>query len=44
LEQVPASCDTPESFSSVIDVNLSGTFWMAQACAPVMPPGSSIVN
>ena len=41
---VPASCDTPESFSSVIDVNLSGTFWMAQACAPVMPPGSSIVN
>jgi NAD(P)-dependent dehydrogenase (short-subunit alcohol dehydrogenase family) len=41
---VPASCDTPESFSSVVDVNLSGTFWMAQACAPVMPPGSSIVN
>jgi NAD(P)-dependent dehydrogenase (short-subunit alcohol dehydrogenase family) len=33
---VPASCDTPESFSRVIDVNLSGTFWMAQACAPVM--------
>ncbi len=30
---VPASCDTPESFSSVIDVNLSGTFWMAQACS-----------
>ncbi len=41
---VPASRETPEGFDGVIDVNLGGTFWMAQACAPAMPPGSSIVN
>ena len=41
---VPASRETPESFRQVIDVNLSGTFWMAQACAPLMPRGSAIVN
>lgn len=40
----PASRETPEAFRQVIDVNLSGTFWMAQACAPLMPPGSAIVN
>ena len=34
---VPASRETPESFRQVIDVNLLGTFWMAQACAPLMP-------
>jgi NAD(P)-dependent dehydrogenase (short-subunit alcohol dehydrogenase family) len=36
--------ETPEQFRQVIDVNLNGTFWMAQACAKVMAPGSSIVN
>ncbi|MEV4137212.1 SDR family oxidoreductase [Dactylosporangium sp. NPDC049742] len=41
---VPASKDTPDSFRQVIDVNLNGSFWMAQACARVMPAGSSIVN
>ena len=41
---VPASRETVEGFRSVIDVNLSGAFWMAQACAGVMRPGSSIVN
>ncbi len=41
---VPASRETPEQFRSVIDVNLNGCFWMAQACARVMRPGSSIVN
>jgi len=41
---VPALQETPEEFRSVIDVNLLGTFWMAQACARVMSPGSSIVN
>lgn len=41
---VPASRETPESFRAVIDVNLNGTFWMAQECARVMQPGSSIVN
>ncbi|MGP3910364.1 SDR family NAD(P)-dependent oxidoreductase [Nonomuraea sp. 10N515B] len=41
---VPAVRETPEEFRQVIDVNLHGTYWMAQACARVMPPGSSIVN
>lgn len=41
---VPATRETPEQFRSVIEVNLSGCYWMAQACARVMPPGSSIVN
>jgi NAD(P)-dependent dehydrogenase (short-subunit alcohol dehydrogenase family) len=36
--------ETPETFRRVIDINLNGTFWMAQACARVMKPGSSIVN
>jgi NAD(P)-dependent dehydrogenase (short-subunit alcohol dehydrogenase family) len=36
--------ETQEGFRRVIDINLNGTFWMAQACARVMPPGSSIVN
>ncbi|HEX3826506.1 MAG TPA: SDR family oxidoreductase [Sporichthyaceae bacterium] len=41
---VPASKETVDGFRSVIDVNLNGAFWMAQAAAAVMPPGSSIVN
>ena len=41
---VPASRETPEQFRSVIDVNLNGCYWMAQACARVMQPGSSIIN
>jgi NAD(P)-dependent dehydrogenase (short-subunit alcohol dehydrogenase family) len=41
---VPATRETPEQFRSVIDVNLNGCYWMAQACARVMAPGSSIVN
>ncbi|MFI6477295.1 SDR family NAD(P)-dependent oxidoreductase [Nonomuraea sp. NPDC050663] len=41
---VPALKETPEEFSRVVEVNLHGTFWMAQACAKVMRPGSSIVN
>jgi NAD(P)-dependent dehydrogenase (short-subunit alcohol dehydrogenase family) len=28
----------------VIDINLNGCYWMAQACGRVMQPGSSIVN
>jgi NAD(P)-dependent dehydrogenase (short-subunit alcohol dehydrogenase family) len=43
-EAKPALKETPDEFRSVIDVNLNGTFWMAQACARVMRPGSSIVN
>jgi NAD(P)-dependent dehydrogenase (short-subunit alcohol dehydrogenase family) len=41
---IPASRETPDAFRQVIDVNLNGSFWMAQACARVMPAGSSIVN
>ncbi|WP_248960297.1 SDR family NAD(P)-dependent oxidoreductase [Sphaerisporangium perillae] len=41
---VPALRETPEEFRQVIDINLNGAYWMAQACAKVMRPGSSIVN
>ena len=41
---VPATRETPDEFERVIDINLNGCYWMAQACARVMRPGSSIVN
>src|SRR5689334_2435158 len=41
---VPATRETPEQFRSVVDVNLNGCYWMAQACGRVMQPGSSIIN
>ncbi|MBW8481683.1 glucose 1-dehydrogenase [Actinomadura sp. PM05-2] len=41
---VPASRETPEQFRSVIELNLNGAYWMAQAAGRVMQPGSSIVN
>ncbi|GAA3249903.1 hypothetical protein GCM10017691_61290 [Pseudonocardia petroleophila] len=41
---VPALKETPEQFRRVVAVNLEGAYWMAQACARVMEPGSSIVN
>jgi len=41
---VPATRETPEQFRQVIDVNLNGAYWMAQACGRVMGRGSSIVN
>jgi NAD(P)-dependent dehydrogenase (short-subunit alcohol dehydrogenase family) len=41
---VPATRETPEQFRRVIDINLNGSYWMAQACGRVMQPGSSIVN
>ncbi|MGH3361989.1 MAG: SDR family NAD(P)-dependent oxidoreductase [Nocardioides sp.] len=41
---VPATRETPEQFRSVIDVNLNGCYWMAQACGRVMQPGSSVIN
>ena len=40
----PATRETPDQFRSVIDINLSGSYWTAQACGKVMQPGSSIVN
>jgi NAD(P)-dependent dehydrogenase (short-subunit alcohol dehydrogenase family) len=41
---VPALRETPEEFRDVVEVNLLGAYWMAQACARVMEPGSSIIN
>ncbi|WP_431238392.1 SDR family NAD(P)-dependent oxidoreductase [Mycolicibacterium aichiense] len=41
---VPATRETPEQFRKVVDVNLNGSYWMAQACGRVMQPGSSIIN
>lgn len=40
----PATRETPEQFHAVIDVNLNGSYWMAQACGRVMQPGSSVIN
>lgn len=41
---VPATRETPEDFRKVVDVNLNGSYWAAQACGRVMEPGSSIIN
>jgi NAD(P)-dependent dehydrogenase (short-subunit alcohol dehydrogenase family) len=41
---VPATRETVEQFTSVIDLNLNACYWMAQNCARVMQPGSAIVN
>ena len=41
---VPATRESVEQFTDVIDVNLNGCYWMAQACGKVMQPGSAIVN
>jgi NAD(P)-dependent dehydrogenase (short-subunit alcohol dehydrogenase family) len=40
----PAVRETPGQFRQVIDINLNGSYWLAQACGRVMQPGSSIVN
>jgi NAD(P)-dependent dehydrogenase (short-subunit alcohol dehydrogenase family) len=41
---VPATREDPDDFRRVIDVNLCGSYWMAQACARAMSDGGSIVN
>jgi NAD(P)-dependent dehydrogenase (short-subunit alcohol dehydrogenase family) len=41
---VPATRETPSEFREVIDINLNGCYWMAQACGRVMQPGSAIIN
>lgn len=40
----PALGQPPQDFTRVIDINLNGCAWMAQAAARVMQPGSSIIN
>jgi NAD(P)-dependent dehydrogenase (short-subunit alcohol dehydrogenase family) len=42
--EAPAEEETEEHFASIVDLNLHGTFRMAQACARVMEHGSSIIN
>lgn len=41
---VPATRETPEQFREVVDLNLNGSYWMAQGCGRVMQPGSAIIN
>lgn len=41
---VPATSETPEQFRNVIDVNLMGSYWMAQAFARAAKSGGVIVN
>ena len=41
---VPATRETPEQFRSVLDVNLFGAYWMAQAFAKANTNGGAIVN
>ena len=40
----PALHESAARFEQVMMVNVAGSFWMAQACAPHMPRGSAIVN
>jgi len=41
---VPALHESPEQFRAVIDLNLMGAYWTAQAAATAMTSGGSIVN
>jgi NAD(P)-dependent dehydrogenase (short-subunit alcohol dehydrogenase family) len=41
---VPGTRETPEQFRSVVDINLNGCYWMAQAFARAASDGGSIVN
>jgi NAD(P)-dependent dehydrogenase (short-subunit alcohol dehydrogenase family) len=41
---VPATRETPDQFRQVIDINLNGSYWMAQAAARAMKDGGAIVN
>ena len=41
---VPSTKETPEQYKAVIDVNLFGAYWMAQAFAKANETGGSIIN
>ncbi len=41
---VPALSESPEQFRAVLDLNLMGAYWTAQAAAAAMTSGGSIVN
>jgi NAD(P)-dependent dehydrogenase (short-subunit alcohol dehydrogenase family) len=40
----PATRETPEQFRKVIDINLNGQYWMAQAFGRAATEGGAIVN
>jgi NAD(P)-dependent dehydrogenase (short-subunit alcohol dehydrogenase family) len=40
----PATRETPEQFRKVIDINLNGQYWMAQAFGRAVTHGGSIIN
>ena len=41
---IPSTRETPEQFRGVLDVNLMGAYWMAQAFARANKDGGAIVN
>jgi NAD(P)-dependent dehydrogenase (short-subunit alcohol dehydrogenase family) len=41
---IPALSESPDQFRAVLDVNLMGAYWTAQAAAGAMTAGGSIVN
>jgi NAD(P)-dependent dehydrogenase (short-subunit alcohol dehydrogenase family) len=41
---IPALRESPEEFQGVMEVNLNGCYWMAQAAAARMEHGGAIVN
>ena len=41
---VPATRETPDEFRAVIDINLNGAYWMAQAAGRRIGRGGSIIN
>jgi NAD(P)-dependent dehydrogenase (short-subunit alcohol dehydrogenase family) len=43
-EYNPATEDPPDHFRRVVDLNLMGSYWMAQSVGRVMAPGSSVIN
>ena len=40
----PATRETPDEFRKVIDINLNGSYWMAQACGRAMKDGGPFGN
>jgi NAD(P)-dependent dehydrogenase (short-subunit alcohol dehydrogenase family) len=40
----PATRETPDEFRKVIDINLNGQYWMAQAFGRAVTEGGSVVN
>lgn len=43
-EYHPATEDPPEHFRFMVELNLMGCYWMAQAVGRVMTPGSAVIN